>query len=336
MDFKNWLSENIIDNATSWLTPQGIFHPISRKHKTGRWATHSDWALENQKKMSDLFDNGWMRVTFIGNELYASNDSGKFVTRKQKNALNDLMKMSHGRFTSVVWENGQGIERDITSESKSFKVQLVVESKNSLDDIKYGRTKDERYLRNAPTPFFGDSWKKWKIETPPSNSSKITAKELKQIANEQKSLTKKQKEVIKQQDKLNIETEFFKLLESLGEKLSKKEKQEITKIQKELTTIGLHYKEHFDRPRPIQLMKKVHPEEKPLKANSGTAAYPSGHALIGEFLALYLSDLYPQHKKEIKKLGKELGINRILGGFHYPSDFEVGVKLAKKLYKNLE
>lgn len=220
---------------------------------------------------------------------------------------------------------------------KSFDVSesQLHESKDELDDIKYGRTKDERYLRNAPTPFFGDSWKKWSMEPPPANSSPTTAKELKQLANNQKSITKKQREAIERQDVLNPEIEFVKLLESLGQKLSKEEKQEITKIQKQLTTIGLHYKEHFDRPRPIQLMKKIHPAEKPLRANSGTAAYPSGHALIGTFLGLYLSEKYPNYRKQLKKLGEELGYNRVLGGFHYPSDVAAGNKLGQMLYRNI-
>lgn len=217
-----------------------------------------------------------------------------------------------------------------------FKNWIINESKDSIDNLKFGRTTDETHLRNAPTPFFGKDWKKWTLNPPPKNSSKTTAKELKYIANKQKSLTKEQKEVIKRQDNFNPEKEFFYLLEDLGKKLSKKEKEHVTKIMEELTTIVTFFKEHFDRPRPYQLMNVVYPDFPKLKTKIGSAAYPSGHALIGKFLALYLSDLYPEYKKELEKLGEELGLNRVLGGFHYLSDFEAGVDLAKKLFKNLK
>ena len=144
------------------------------------------------------------------------------------------------------------------------------------------------------------------------------------------------KKIIRRQDTLNPEVEFFDLLKNLGEKLSKKEKQKITKIMEELTTISLFFKEYFDRPRPHQLLSKIYPQLPALKTETGTAAYPSAHAMIGEFLGSYLSDLYPQHKKELKRLGKELGIHRVLGGFHFPSDVDAGITLAKKLYDQLK
>lgn len=216
-----------------------------------------------------------------------------------------------------------------------FKNWIVNESKHNLDDLKFGRTTDERHLRNAPTPFFGSEWKKWTLDPPPKSSSKTTARELKYISDKNTTLTKKQKEVIERQNNFNPEKEFFYLFEDLGEELSNKEKEKITKIMEELTTISTFFKEHFDRPRPHQLMHLVYPKLPKLKIKIGSAAYPSGHALIGEFLALYFSDLYPKYKKQIKKLGKELGTNRIIGGFHYPSDFEAGVSLAKKLYDSV-
>ena len=73
-----------IQNATSWLNPNGNFNP------TGKWGSHSDWAFHNNKKMEELFGSGWMRVTFIGDTIYMSNDLSVLPTYKQKKSIVDL------------------------------------------------------------------------------------------------------------------------------------------------------------------------------------------------------------------------------------------------------
>lgn len=121
INFKNWLYENTsaasiwLSNSQSWLDPKGTFHPIQRLLPSGRYGSHSDWAISQGKKSSDLFDSNWMRIISIGHALYASNDSGKVLTLPQKTALKNLMYDSNGRFKSVVWENGQGFERTIAT-----------------------------------------------------------------------------------------------------------------------------------------------------------------------------------------------------------------------------
>lgn len=107
-----------IENATSWLDPKGIFHPVSRTHKSGRWGTHSDWAFAHNKKMEELFDSGWMRVTSIGDTIYISNDIANLPTYKQKKSILDFAMESNGRFTHVVYENGQGKETELTEANK--------------------------------------------------------------------------------------------------------------------------------------------------------------------------------------------------------------------------
>lgn len=116
--FKIWFLENLAANLSkseSWLDPKGKFFPIQRILPSGRYGSHSDWAISQGKKMFDLFDSNWMRIISIGHALYASNDSGKPLTTSQIKSLKNLMYDSNGRFTSVVWENGQGFERTIAT-----------------------------------------------------------------------------------------------------------------------------------------------------------------------------------------------------------------------------
>jgi hypothetical protein len=68
--------------------------------------------------MSDLFDSGWMRVTFIGETIYMNNDSSIIPTNKQKKAVIDFSIESNGRFKHVIYENGQGKETELTESKK--------------------------------------------------------------------------------------------------------------------------------------------------------------------------------------------------------------------------
>ena len=98
MRFRIWL-ENTMDNSTSWLDPGGKFHP------TAPYKSHADWAQANQTNLQSLFQQGWIRVTFVGNELWVSNYGGKPVNQLQKSSLIDFA-MTSGRFRSVSFDNG--------------------------------------------------------------------------------------------------------------------------------------------------------------------------------------------------------------------------------------
>ena len=204
-----------------------------------------------------------------------------------------------------------------------------------IDNIRYGKIEDDTKYDNAPTPFFGDKWKNIELSDSPLNSSKTTKEELQTLAYRSRHLSKKEKEQIKQQDIDNLEQLFIELLQQKGEVVSSKLKKEIKKITEELTTIGIYFKKKYNRPRPYQLMKELN-----IDNDIGTGrttqspSYPSTHAIIGHFLAKYLSDKFPAQKKPLCKLGYDLGSNRVKAGFHYPSDFVAGITIASKLWDN--
>lgn len=102
MDFKTWL-----ENAeyTSWLDPDGNFHPVIRKTPTTPWVSHSTWALQHGYSMEELYEAGWMRITFIADTLYVTNDE-QFPNYRQQEAVIDLAITSR-RFNQVVYDNGE-------------------------------------------------------------------------------------------------------------------------------------------------------------------------------------------------------------------------------------
>ena len=71
--------------------------------------------------------------------------------------------------------------------------------------------------------------------------------------------------------------------------------------------------------------------QQPLES-ARTPSYPSGHSTQGRLLAHILSDKYPKHETEIKKLGNEIGTGRLVAKVHYPSDDVFGKELGDKLY----
>ena len=67
---------------------------------------------------------------------------------------------------------------------------------------------------------------------------------------------------------------------------------------------------------------------------SKSPAYPSNHSLISSVIALYLSDIYSNHKEGFMKIADDIGMSRLYGGVHYRSDHNAARKVAYQLFKN--
>lgn len=79
-------------------------------------------------------------------------------------------------------------------------------------------------------------------------------------------------------------------------------------------------KQYWNRQRPYLANPEIHlvlPAE-------DTASYPSGHATYGMFMAILLANMVPERAGIIMERGREYGIERLIGGVHYPSDVEAG------------
>lgn len=107
MRFKIWFKETVKDssNETSWLDPNGKFHPITRTSTTEFWLSHSNWALRHNYNINELFDQGWMRVIYIGDTLYVSNDNQILPNFIQKQNLADFAIVNK-KFNYIAYDNG--------------------------------------------------------------------------------------------------------------------------------------------------------------------------------------------------------------------------------------
>ena len=90
--------------------------------------------------------------------------------------------------------------------------------------------------------------------------------------------------------------------------------------------VMMRLKRQFNRPRPTQYYPALYP---PLPV-PGHSSYPAGHALIAHLTARVLIEVTTPtagtspYENSLLKLADEIGLNRIIAGFHFRSDIEAG------------
>ena len=135
----------------------------------------------------------------------------------------------------------------------------------------------------------------------------------------------KESEIVLERMK-NPDFEFFELTDLtpvsgftqyLKEQKLDFDEEMLLQIARDSTPFILQLKNHYNRPRPAEVNKKIKPA-KSLTAN--TRAYPSGHALQSYLLANYLTRLHPSHGKKFQQIADRISESRVSVGLHYPSD----------------
>ena len=101
---------------------------------------------------------------------------------------------------------------------------------------------------------------------------------------------------------------------------------------------------HSDSDAAVNVLKKRNGRERPFRRDAsldpclgriGGLAYPSGHATISRIYALILSELAPERRAQFISRADQLGLDRVIGGVHYPSDIEAGKKFGDIIYAEL-
>ena len=217
---------------------------------------------------------------------------------------------------------------------------------NRLADLRYGNL-DYPYKQweSEPVKLFRKGWQEIELPPPPANDSKTTRAEVGTIEYLLAEVYPDKREEITRQDHQEfqpidyeypgtIELEFINLLAAEGMKLPEEEQLRIARIASDLTVIGLFFKKQYDRPRPFQVMNALgRATTVPPSETARSPSYPSTHALIGTFLADYLAANIRSKglRDKVLKLGSDLGNNRVIAGWHFPSDVQAGVDLASAL-----
>ena len=104
---------------------------------------------------------------------------------------------------------------------------------------------------------------------------------------------------------------------------------EFNQIIKESVPVITYFKNFYNRNRPAEVLPSLN--TLPSVTNK-TRSYPSGHAAQSVIIARYVAGKVPKLEKELMKAAYECGYGRVLAGFHYVSDYEVGNLLGEKMY----
>jgi acid phosphatase (class A) len=88
------------------------------------------------------------------------------------------------------------------------------------------------------------------------------------------------------------------------------------------------FKNLYQRPRPYKANRSIRPC---ITLPGGNQAYPSSHATVGIVLADFLVKQFPSKRAAILAQGQQIGLNRVIGGVHHPSDVAAGQDLGKQI-----
>lgn len=99
------------------------------------------------------------------------------------------------------------------------------------------------------------------------------------------------------------------------------------------SSYGYVFKKHYLRSRPYVVDHSLHPCISKPDANK---SYPSSHAAGGYLVGLALADKFPNKKEIIMKQAEQIGLNRVIGGVHHPSDIQAGQYMAQQLWEKIK
>lgn len=128
--------------------------------------------------------------------------------------------------------------------------------------------------------------------------------------------------------------------QAFGMKIGEKETPEIFKLllkmredAGDLATRGA--KQAYMRIRPFAYYNEPTCRADDEGKLSTNGSYPSGHTTIGWATALVLAEINPDNQQAILKRGYEMGISRIICGYHWYSDIDAGRTIASGIVARL-
>ena len=199
---------------------------------------------------------------------------------------------------------------------------------NDIENLRHARV-EEKPLKN----YTGDP-DKLSIAKPGTNTSKTTMNELKEM----QGMFKQRNKAIEQSVKNHDPKSEYAIEEYLKQNNLEIDRKTTDKIAEVGSSIARKFKNKFERARPYHLADAMNMkfDSMPLFSDSmKTPAYPSGHSLQSRLIGEYYAEKYPEHKDEIIDRADECGMGRVYAGWHYPSDHNASVKLAKEIYPKI-
>ena len=168
-----------------------------------------------------------------------------------------------------------------------------------------------KIMMKRPTPLFRDT-QSLTLPTPPKNTSQVTKTELGEV----------EEAMIMSKERLEYEQDIV----GNGEDDVKL----IRELKRQIDTLTLRQKFHFNRLRPREIAKMYDKTLVP-HAEVDTPSYPSNHAIVGYLIADVMGKKYPDKKDELMRVAEDNANSRVSLGVHFVSDVEAGRTFADML-----
>lgn len=171
------------------------------------------------------------------------------------------------------------------------------------------------------------------LGAPNAEGSKAQKAEIKKILAIQSKLSKAEKDRIMHEDSIKVE---MILNPVIGTQYAREAYPAFYTLldhaQSDAWRVGDNVQEFWDRKRPWLADSRVELLAKKITRPS----YPSGHTTTNHIWAHVLSELFPAKREALFKHAYAIGMNRVKGGVHYPSDVEGGKRLAAMIYAKMK
>ena len=204
-------------------------------------------------------------------------------------------------------------------------VQKPIEKNNDSSNTWGQPTKKHLEIMNRPLTIIDKKdADKIVLDDPPKNKGELHDREIKELKSFQELLENEdlRNKITLQDDSL---MEPFKRY--IRDNDLEVDSEELSKINKDLSTIVHKFKFFYNRPRPHQISDIEEFENVAGKSPS----YPSGHSTNSTVIAELLADAFPEHADNFIQLGRQIGLNRVISGLHFPTDHIAGLKLAEQI-----
>ena len=170
------------------------------------------------------------------------------------------------------------------------------------------------------------------LPAPPAKDSAAEKRDYRMLHDFQESRTPEQCEAAGRQSIPTVETFFGPQTGVLTEVEIQSISVAAGEILKKVFAVCDPFKDEYHRPRPYNVDLNIEPC---VSRPGGSRAYPSSHAAAGIVLADYLAKKFPAKRDAILREGRQIGLNRILGGVHHPSDVEAGQELGREMIEQM-
>ena len=179
-----------------------------------------------------------------------------------------------------------------------------------------------KVMMRRPTPLFKQT-ETLELPNPPKLTSQATKVELLEVMD---AMVLPQASLLYLKD---LDVNFMEIMKDMVGRSPEDEKL-VDELKRQIDTLTLRQKYHFNRLRPKEAAIFYHKTLVP-HVEVDTPSYPSNHAVVGFVVADILGRKHPEKKNDLMRIAQQNADSRVSLGVHYPIDVEAGKTFADQL-----